>query len=84
MDSIEAQNTSPIPTSQLTPEESQWCQELAATLDPFSPELVTARQKKMLVHFNWYHLVGAQGYELTQLILQKLHAKAQDDQNISH
>jgi hypothetical protein len=78
MDSTEPESEFFESQLSLTPEEFLWCQELAATLDPFSPENLTSRQKKMLEHFQWDHLVGARGYELTQLILQKLHARAQD------
>ena len=80
MDSIEPEYLILASKTILTPEEYLWCQELATTLDPFSPASVTPRQKKILEHFNWFHLVGTNGYELTQLILQKLHAKAQDGQ----
>ena len=79
MDSIEPENEFFSANSILSQEEFLWCQELAATLDPFSPETISTRQKKMLEHFNWLHLVGPRGFELTQLILQKLHAKAQDE-----
>lgn len=79
MQSQESHNIFNSPLDKLTADEYLWCQELATTLDPFSPENITPRQKKILKHFNWLTLVGTQGYELTQLILQKLHAKAQDD-----
>ena len=79
MDSTEPENEIFSANAVLSSEEFLWCQELATTLDPFSPNAISARQKKMLEHFQWLHLVGSQGYELTQLILQKLHAKAQDD-----
>ena len=79
MNSSEPENDFSSIDHVLSHEEHLWCQELATTLDPFSPESVTPRQKKMLSHFNWLPLLGSQGYELTQLILQKLHAKAQDD-----
>jgi hypothetical protein len=65
-------------------QEYLWCQELAATLDPFSVELLTPRQKLLLQHFQWESLVGIQGYELTQLILQKLHKKSQTDNELRH
>jgi len=78
MDSTEPENEFLESQLGLTPEEFLWCQELATTLDPFSPENLTSRQKKMLEHFHWDHLIGTRGYELTQLILQKLHANAQD------
>ena len=61
-------------------EELNWCQELATTLDPFNSELLTPRQIQILKNFGWLNMVGHQGYELTQLILQKLHQHAQNDQ----
>lgn len=84
MESLEPQNLLSSSFRQLTPDEHLWCQELATTLDPFSLESLTPRQIKILTHFNWLTLVGSQGFELTQLILQKLHAKAQDDQHYSN
>lgn len=79
MNSLEPENNFLSDDHVLSHDEYLWCQELATTLDPFAPDSVTPRQKKMLMHFNWFSLLGPQGYELTQLILQKLHAKAQDD-----
>jgi hypothetical protein len=79
METIEPQQEQNFQPDKLSIDEYIWCQELATTLDPFSRESLTPRQTKILKHFNWLSLVGPQGFELTQLILQKLHAKAQDD-----
>lgn len=67
-----------------TDQDYLWCQELAATLDPFNSQQITPRQKQLLQYFHWEEFVGDRGYELTQLILQKLHGRSQSNQDLKH